>query len=143
MGEWFSGVPADNYYPRAYDLYDPTERAEFVLDFKLTKAESILRRLLEHCEQKVDVTFSLDVANLAIKICMRLVTDVDEVIDCPELAEALCTVSNSEWKVLSQVNLDDVKEPLKGPEKKELEEMINKKSSTSAQRVSAAQQEKE
>jgi len=128
--EWMSGVPESDYYPRAYDLYDPLERAEFVLDFKLTKAESVLRRLLEHHEQNAENTFSMDVVNLCNKICNRMVLDVDEVIDCPEIAETLCNLAPGEWPVLKQVNLDDVMEPLKGPTKKELDEMLNKRTTS-------------
>eukprot|EP00929_Paragymnodinium_shiwhaense_P092397 TRINITY_DN522_c0_g1_i1.p1 TRINITY_DN522_c0_g1~~TRINITY_DN522_c0_g1_i1.p1 ORF type:complete len:732 (+),score=224.11 TRINITY_DN522_c0_g1_i1:1112-3307(+) len=124
---WLSGVPADHYYPRAYDLYDSVERAEFVLDFKLTKAESILRRFLQHLDEGAATTFSMDVVGLANKICMRMVTDVDEVVDCEEIAENLGVVPSTEWAVLKKVNLDDVEEALEGGlKKKELDDIINK-----------------
>merc|ERR1711881_614485 len=86
------------------------DRADFILDYKLTKAESIIRRFLEHIESKEEITFSQDVIHVASKICLRLVTDVDDVIDCEEMAEGLGCVPSSEWKLLQKVNLDNVQE---------------------------------
>lgn len=127
--EWMTGVHADNYYPRAFDLYDPAERAEFVLDFKLTKAESLLRRFLEQVDAKAEMTFGQDVVRMALKICQRLVTDVDEIIDCPELCEQAGNVTRDEWVVLQKVDLDDVEKTLQGvPPQKSLDDMISKKS---------------
>merc|ERR1711924_537529 len=74
---WHSGVDLEEYYPRAYDLSDPLERADFVLSFKFTKAESILRQFIQHIEQEVEMTFSLDVVEVASKMCLRMLTDVD------------------------------------------------------------------
>merc|ERR1712046_469306 len=89
---WFCGVDSDAFYPRAFDLYDPLERADFVEDFKLTKAEAILWQLLKHVESQEETTFSFDVVHLAEKICLRQLTDVDDIIDCEELCERLCSV---------------------------------------------------
>merc|ERR1712187_513185 len=137
--EWMSGVPADNFYPRAFDLYDPAERAEFVLDFKLTKAESILRRFLEHLDRGDEVTFSIDIVKMAVKICLRLVTDTDEVIDCPEMAEILGTVTASEWEVLEKVSLDDVAQNLESKyQKKQLDKLISKTATREIDKPSAA-----
>lgn len=129
----------DDFYPRGFDLYDPCDRADFVLDFKLTKAESIVRRFLEHVDSQAETTFSQDVVHAASKICLRIVTNVDEFIDCDELAEGLGSVAKSEWKLLEQVNLDNV---LDGVDrvytKTELEELIQKKACTTSKTSSAA-----
>merc|ERR1711865_525122 len=122
---------ADYYYPRAFDLYDPFDRADFVLDFKLTKAESILRRFLEHVEAKQETTFSQDVIHVASKVCNRLVTEVDDLIDCGEMAEEIGNVSSADWKLLEKANLDNVEEELERKyTKAEMEELIQKKAST-------------
>lgn len=122
---WFSGVDLDEFYPRAFDLYDPVERADFVLNFKFTKAESILRQFLEHLESGAEVTFSQELIRLAHKICLRQITDVDDVLDCPEFAETLANISASEWDVLKEVCLEDVSKKLEAPKDKELNEMIS------------------
>lgn len=125
---WHCGVDSDSFYPRAYDLYDPLERADFVLNFKFTKAESILRQFLKHIDDGEDMTFSQDVVSVANKICIRITTDVDDVIDCPELAENLTQITAEEWSLLKEVCLDDVSRRLEQvPKEKDLEEMINRK----------------
>eukprot|EP00913_Durusdinium_trenchii_P009809 g9210.t1 len=83
----------DSFYPRAYDLYDPLERADFALNFKFTKAQAILREFIRNIDSQAAMTFSSDVVSTAFKICLRLVTDPAEIMDCPQLAEALAMVS--------------------------------------------------
>lgn len=130
----------DSYYPRAFDLYDPLDRADFVLDYKLTKAESIIRRFLEHVDSNAETTFSQDVVHVASKVCLRVVTDIDEVVDCEELAEVIGTVPSSDWKLLEKANLDNVLDGVSERlyTKAELEELIHKKFSTSAKTSAAA-----
>mmetsp|Transcript_65063 Transcript_65063/g.103088 ORF Transcript_65063/g.103088 Transcript_65063/m.103088 type:complete len:1000 (-) Transcript_65063:144-3143(-) len=141
---WFSGVDSDEFYPRAFDLYDPLERADFVLNFKFTKAESILRQFLEHIELGVDMTFSQDLIRLTNKICLRQLTDVDDVLDCPEFAETLANVTASEWDVLKEVCLEDVSRKLEVPKDKELDEMISRTAQSDVQkRAHARDKEKE
>jgi len=141
----------DAFYPRAFDLYDPYDRADFVLDYKFTKAESIIRRFLEHVDSNEQTTFSQDVIHVASRVCLRLVTDVDEVIDCEEMAEGLGTVPPSDWKILEKVNLDNVLDSVERIySKSELEELISKKGTTSSTtkavakaQAAAAEKEKE
>merc|ERR1711904_461408 len=97
------------------------------MDFKLTKAESILRQFLQHISEEADLTFSHEVIKIAYKICLRLLTDVDEVIDCPEMAESLSSVSADEWAVLKEVCLEDTSRKLEQLiQDQELEEMITR-----------------
>mmetsp|Transcript_44857 Transcript_44857/g.116172 ORF Transcript_44857/g.116172 Transcript_44857/m.116172 type:complete len:1066 (-) Transcript_44857:223-3420(-) len=125
---YLTGVDHNEYYPRAFDLSDPAERADFVLSFKFSKAESILWEFLRNVEDQIQTTFSMDVIGMALKICMRLITDPEDVLDCPELAESLSCVTKDEWSVLQQVCLDDPSQTLEVTIKeKELEEMIKKK----------------
>jgi len=111
---WHAGLQSDEFYPRAFDLYDPLERAEFVLNFKNSKAESILNGFLEDVDGEVDVTFSADVVATANKVCMRLITDPEDLMDCGSMAEDLGTIPSADWEILSQVNLDDVTKKLEG-----------------------------
>merc|ERR1711920_102217 len=104
---WFNGVDADEYYPRAYDLYDPLERASFVLNFKQTKAESIVRSVLRDVDSGTYFTHSMDVLEVAVKVCMRMTTDPEEVLDCGPMAVALGSVPKRDWEILQGVNLDD------------------------------------
>lgn len=133
------GVEADAFYPRAFDLFDPLDREGFVTDYKFAKAEAILREFLRHVETDAERTFSRDVIYLALKICMRLVTDVDDIIDCPTLAERLGCIDKTEWALLQQVCLDDVERQVNVTLKdSDLKELINKRSP-----VNEAKKEKE
>merc|ERR1712039_491219 len=127
---FYTGVGAEEYYPRAFDLYDPLDRAEFVLNFKHSKAESILRAFLRDVDAgEAERTFSQDVVAIASKVCMRMVTDPEEVMDCASMAEDLGTVPAAEWEVLQQVNLDDPNTKLEGGISEDvLDQMINKRS---------------
>lgn len=122
-----TGVDSDTFYPRAFDLYDPLERADFVQNFKFTKAESVLREFLRNLRNPQAMTFSTDILKLSLKICLRSVTDVDDVLDCEELAEGLSTVSAAEWAILQQVCLDDVTQKLEGLPDCDMECMIAKR----------------
>jgi len=141
---WHTGVEAEEFYPRAYDLSDPAERADFVLNFKFTKAESILRQFVHHVENKAEMTFSEEIVDVASKICLRLLTDVDDILDCPEIAENLASVSASEWSLLKEVCLEDVTRKLEQITKEEdLEEMISRTAIADIQKKRAIQDEKE
>lgn len=124
--QWNIGADADSFYPRAFDLYDSLERAEFVLNFKFTKAGSILRRFLEHIDSKEETTFSQNVIECAHRICQRIVTDPEDVLDSPELAEAFGRVSAGEWTLLDRVCLDDASERCSALKDRDLSELINK-----------------
>lgn len=108
------GADPESFYPRAYDLYDPLERADFALNFKFTKAQAILREFLRNIDSQSGMTFGYDVVSTSFKICLRLVTDPAEIMDCPEMAEALAHVSTEEWSLLEQVCLDDCTQRLEG-----------------------------
>merc|ERR1712066_517570 len=97
---------------------------------KYSKAESILRAFLRDVDYgSAENTFSQDVVAVASKVCMRLVTDPEEVMDCGPMAQDLGCVPAADWEVLQQVNLDDVTKPLEGCLQEEvLDQMINKRS---------------
>jgi len=135
---WICGTGSDSFYPRAYDLFDPMERSDFVLDFKLTKAEAILRRCLELIDSNAEATFSKDIVRDALKICLRMVTDVDEVIDCPEIAMAINNVSAGEWSSLQKVCLDDPSQLETCFADEDLECLINRKALTVVKSAAAA-----
>merc|ERR1719199_1826882 len=90
------------------------------------------------------MTFSFEVVDVAIKMCLRLLTDIDDVLDCPELAENLASVSASEWALLKEVCLEDVSRKLEQVTKdQDLEEMITRTAIADIQKKRAIQEEKE
>merc|ERR1711870_138189 len=88
---------------------------------------------------------SSDVISVASKVCLRLVTDVEEVLDCGQMAEELGCVPSADWDLLQQVNLDDCTKTLECKLKEEeLELLVNKKSTRpSVNKKTAATEEEE
>ena len=50
----------------------------------------------------MEFLFTILVTWLTAQICLRLVTDPAEIMDCPEMAEALAHVSAEEMRVAGQ-----------------------------------------
>lgn len=141
---WHAGVESEEFFPRSYDLSEPCERAEFVSNFKFTKAESVLRQFMQHMTQEAENTFSEEVIDVASKMCLRLLTNIDDVLDCPELAENLANVKASEWALLKTVCLEDVSQKLEDQAKDEdVEEMCARIAIADIQKKRAIQDEKE
>jgi hypothetical protein len=127
---WHNGVDVDSFYPRAFDLYDPLDRAEFVLDFKLTHVESILRRFIEQLDGGAAVTFSREVVEMSLDILKRCTQDLDDIIDDSALATTAFDVTKKEWALLQCVNLDDASKRLEpSTNAKTLEAVISKQTS--------------
>ena len=92
---WFSNVDIDTFYPRCFDCSDPSEKEDFITEFKAINAESILKRFLdgeEVTEAKLKV---------ALRICKRRLKDIDELIDEGKL-DTWELVKKKEWEVLSE-----------------------------------------
>merc|ERR1711904_124633 len=102
----------DFFYPRAFDLYDPLDRADFGLDFKRTKAESVLRGFMEHLNAGAEKTFSEEVIRICLGITQRKLQDVDDILDDNDAAISKGIVKDDEWAVLRNISLDDVSQRL-------------------------------
>ena len=98
---WFSNVDIDTFYPRCVDLSEPSEKEDFISEFKATKAECLLKQAL--------LTKKMDAKRLEISItvCERRLKDLDELID-DENIESWELVKDDEWAVLAK----DPKDPL-------------------------------
>lgn len=141
---WHAGASDEEFYPRAFDLSEPAERADFVSDFKFSKAQSILRQFIQHMAQEAETTFSEDVVDTATKICLRQLTDVDDVLDCPEIAEHLANVKADEWALLKTVCLEDPTRRLEDVVKdQDVEDLISRTAIADVQKKRATQDEKE
>jgi hypothetical protein len=123
---WHSHMKADDFYPRAFNLYDPHERADFVADFKLTKAQAILHGFLNHLDTNSSWTFNEDVLRTALSICRRTLWDWDDLIDSDNPGGPL-VISDTDWALLRHVNLDDVCSPLDDTANQNLDEVVAKR----------------
>lgn len=86
---WWSTIPQDLFFPKCYDLTDFKELDEFKEDFRVNRAESILKRYL----QKKKVTH-IEKLLIAIHINEKRLKDVDDYIDDPDLSNL---VTDQEW----------------------------------------------
>ena len=112
---------SDLYYPRAFDLSKPIDRADFVSVYKLNKVVCILKLLHKHVlsspgnglsvgTHPIMMTYSTKIAEMALKICERSIRDMDEVIDSATLTENVGIVSQKEWNVIKEVSLSSATE---------------------------------
>jgi len=104
--KWITDHDMDEFFPRCFDLSDPLERHDFVEDFKMTKAQAVLRLFLKHLEGKTPMTFSATVMQVALAVWERALREPDDVIDHPTLAETAGNITKNEWKLLRRVDLD-------------------------------------
>jgi tubulin monoglycylase TTLL3/8 len=44
---WFENVDIDTFFPRCYDLNDTQEFEDFIEDYKISQAESVLKDFQE------------------------------------------------------------------------------------------------
>lgn len=77
---WWSTIPQDLFFPKCYDLTDFKELDEFKEDFRVNRAESILKRFIQ--KKKCN---HIEKLLIAIHINEKRLKDVDDVIDDPDL----------------------------------------------------------
>jgi hypothetical protein len=79
--KWACDQDYREYYPRCYDLSDQEQLEEFLSDFKLTKAESILKLFLIGGTDNNDNEISEKTVRVALNVIERSLRDWDDVID--------------------------------------------------------------
>jgi hypothetical protein len=82
---WFKGsVPIDSFYPRCFDCTIPEEFDEFITDFKVTKAASIIKTFVREMRESYAVSLGTSAASksvtpellkIASSICWKKVRD--------------------------------------------------------------------
>ena len=91
--KWWSSLPMDTFFPRSYDLtYDQNiikEVDEFKEDFRVTRAEAILKKYVKKKEFQ-----AVEKLIIAIHINEKRLADSDDLIDDPELENL---VREEEW----------------------------------------------
>jgi tubulin monoglycylase TTLL3/8 len=91
---WFNSVDIDTFYPRCFDLSDSAEREDFFTEFKVVRAETILK------QASSGDSISSKVLKTALKVTKKRLRDLDELIDDPK-ASTWELVSEKDWKILS------------------------------------------
>ena len=80
---WFENVDIDEFYPMCFDLVE--ELQDFVEEFKLVKAESLLKMYFLHHTRGRPLPNPLDDrrVEVALAVCERRLMDLDDLIDDP------------------------------------------------------------
>ena len=86
---WWSNIPQDVFFPKCYNLTDFEELNEFREDFRVNRAESILKKYLGKRE-----CTHIEKLLIAIRVNEKRLMDVDEQLDDPDLENL---VTEDEW----------------------------------------------
>lgn len=78
--KWWSSIPLDEFFPRCYDLTDQKEMEDFKMDFRVCRAESILKKFVKKKEVP-----HVEKLMIALYVSMKRLKNVDDVLDDPEL----------------------------------------------------------
>lgn len=87
---WWSTHSQDEFFPKCYDLTDYREINEFKEDFRVNRAEAILKRFLKKRECP-----RIEKLIIAININEKRLKDIDDLIDDPDLENL---VTEIEWE---------------------------------------------
>lgn len=100
---WFNNVDIDSFYPKCFDVSENTDYEEFIIYFKLIKAESVLKQVI------AGASIPEARAEIALNVCMRRLQVLDDIIDDPGTHWEM--VTDKEWEVLNQdsMSLEELK----------------------------------
>lgn len=104
---WWSPLSQDHFFPKCYNLTDFKELDEFKEDFRVIKAESILKKYVKKKESaEIERIF------VCLYISEKRLMDTDSYIDDPDLENL---VTDNEWKVIEslQGNSEDFRANLR------------------------------
>ncbi|CAD8172525.1 unnamed protein product [Paramecium octaurelia] len=102
---WFNNVDKNTFYPRAFDLSDEEDFENFREEFKLSKAEAILKMYL-HLFKKKDANLIEKIkpqAIVALSVCRKMLQDINELID---QQKQTAVITQKEWDILSKDDLN-------------------------------------
>jgi tubulin monoglycylase TTLL3/8 len=91
---WFKAVDIDSFFPRCYDVNTPEELEEFITEFQVVKAESVLKQAARGMKIPVEVL------TVALSITLRRLRDLDDLIDSHDLRD-WSLIREFEWEFLS------------------------------------------
>ena len=80
--KWYADVDPDTFFPKCYNLADDEMFEEFIEEFKVIKAECILKKFL-HSLKSNSSSFDLKMLDTALLVSKRRLLSVDEFIENP------------------------------------------------------------
>lgn len=100
----YRGINPDNFFPRCYDLSNKTELTDFIEDFKVTKAMSILRIVMSSNKDNRD-TIPDEINEEMVKISIGILERKMSIFLGEYNANGdteIRLVSDKEWNIISQ-----------------------------------------
>ncbi|KAL4467012.1 hypothetical protein ABPG74_010609 [Tetrahymena malaccensis] len=100
---WFDNADLNSFFPQCFDMNDPDEFNDFVKNFKLSKAISVLKKYLRLFLEKDDKYNNYKIqAQVALQVLTRYFNDVNNVIDDEkQAAEYFKSIPDEEWEILA------------------------------------------
>ncbi|KAF0700233.1 Aste57867_9242 [Aphanomyces stellatus] len=110
---WFLSEDIDSFFPRAYDLNEPSDMQAYIQDFRYIHAEGMLKRLGSRCraflDHDVPVVVNAGVVDVVLAVCRkRLEILPDDVLDNVDAAGVEPVVTDLQWEVLQRSSMDAV-----------------------------------
>lgn len=90
---WQANLPQEKFFPRCFDLTACRESDEFLCDFKITRAEAILKKYMQNKE-----CTSIEKLLIAIEVNSRRVIDIDEQLDVASQP----MIADREWEAIEK-----------------------------------------
>jgi tubulin monoglycylase TTLL3/8 len=87
---WWSNIPQDQFFPKCFDLTDFREQDDFLEEFKVNRAEALLKKF----KRKKQCPSNIEKLLVAIFISEKRLSDVDDIIDDLDLQ---ILVNDAEW----------------------------------------------
>jgi tubulin monoglycylase TTLL3/8 len=91
---WFKAVDIDSFFPKCFDVNEVHEMEEFITEFQVLKAESILK------QAEGGKKLPPEVMTVALTISMRRLRDLDDLIDSHDMRD-WSLVKEQEWAFLN------------------------------------------
>ncbi|KDO24551.1 hypothetical protein SPRG_10366 [Saprolegnia parasitica CBS 223.65] len=99
---WFLSEDIDSFFPRAYDLNEPSDMQAYIQDYRYIHAEGMLKRL--HATYKSSpAPVNLGVLDVLLAVCRKR-TEIlpDDVLDNAEACGIEPVVTDLQWEVLTR-----------------------------------------
>ncbi|KAL4510195.1 hypothetical protein ABPG72_010388 [Tetrahymena utriculariae] len=109
---WFDNADLNTFFPQCFDMNDPDEFNDFVKNFKLSKAVSVLKKYLRLYLEKDEKHNNYKIqAQVALQVLTRYFNEIDNVIDDEkQAAEYFKSLPDDEWEILAsdEMNNEDL-----------------------------------
>ncbi|OQS01270.1 tubulin-tyrosine ligase family [Achlya hypogyna] len=99
---WFLSEDIDSFFPRAYDLNEPSDMQAYIQDYRYIHAEGMLKRLRTQGSQPVN----LGVLDVLLSVCRKRQEILpDDILDNADACGIEPVVTDLQWEVLQRCSI--------------------------------------